>query len=154
MHDFIGHLYARRHQNHFDPEARLIMVYFGTALMFIALLVLGFALQHTWHYMAIAVFYAVQIVGIVIATTGISAYLLDAYPEGSGEIGAWTNFGRLMGGFMATYVQLEWVQRNGAAVALGSEAAIVFAAALIILGLHVFGGRIRRMQGPMKFATD
>ena len=69
--------------------------------MAVALIVLGFALENVWHYMVVAVFYGLQVVGIMIATTAVNAFLLDAYPEGSGEVGAWIVFGRVFGGFMA-----------------------------------------------------
>jgi len=36
----------------------------------------------------LAVFVAGQVMGIMIATVAVNAYLLDSYPEGSGEVGA------------------------------------------------------------------
>ena len=58
--------------------------------------------------MAIAVLCAAaQVAGIMIATVALNAYLLDAYPEGSGEVGAWTGVGRTWGGFMTTYVKIN-----------------------------------------------
>ena len=93
----VARIYAKRHNNHFEPEARLWVAYPATAIMFVAVLLFGYALQRQWHYMVIAVLFAAQVVGIMIATVGIDAYLLDAYPEGSGEAGAWTNFGKLPG---------------------------------------------------------
>ena len=152
IHDGFGKLYAKRHDGRITPEARLIPVYIGQVMMIVALIVMGFALEHRWHYMTISVFYAMQIVGIIIGFGGVSAYLLDAYPEGSGEIGAWTVFGRLTGGFMAVYIQLNWVLKSGPARVFGSEAGIVCAAGLIILFLQ-FASSIRIAQGPMKFAT-
>ena len=90
-------------------------------------------------------------VGIMIATTAVNAYLLDAYPEGSGEVGAWIVFGRTFGGFMATFVEIPWVARTGAAKVFGVQAATIAASALIIAFLQIFGKRIRRQQGKMVF---
>lgn len=62
--------------------------------------------------MIVAAFYAVHVVGITIPTVGIDAYLLDAYPEGPAEAGTWVNVGRSSGGSMATYIQLNWIERD------------------------------------------
>lgn len=122
--------------------------------MAVSVLILGFAIQHTWHYMVIAVFFAGQVMGIMIATVALDAYLLDAYPEGSGEVGAWITVGRTMGGFMATYIEINWVTKSGPLNALGAQTGITGAAGLIILILGYFGKRIRKAQGRMKFAMD
>lgn len=121
--------------------------------MAISILVLGFALQHIWHYMAIAVLTASHVLGIMIATVALNAYLLDAYPEGSGEVGTWIVVGRTLGGFMAAYIEIDWVKRDGLLRAFGAQAGITAAAAgLIVLGLGVWGKKIRKAQGRMKFA--
>ncbi|KAL9084454.1 MAG: hypothetical protein Q9159_005216 [Coniocarpon cinnabarinum] len=100
-----------------------------------------------------AVFFALQILGIMVATVGIDAYLLDAYPEGSGEVGAWANFGREGGGFMSVYIALEWVDEAGPLTAFSIQAGTIVASTFIIVFLQVFGKRIRSWQGPMRFAT-
>ncbi len=99
--------------------------------MAISVLMIGIALQHTWHHMIVAVFFGGQVMGIMIATTALNAYLLDAYPEGSGDVGAWVNVGRTMGGFMATYVSCP-VPSNDVSAIAGSGA--VFAT--IYFGLY------------------
>lgn len=95
----VGNHFLRR-KGRIDAEVRLWISYFASFLMTLALVVLGFALENRWHYMVVAVFYGVQVAGIMITTTAVNAYLLDAYPEGSGEVGAWICFGRVFGGFM------------------------------------------------------
>ncbi len=141
-----------RHDGKIVPEARLIIIWIASPLMAASILILGFAFQHTWHYMTVAVFYAGQVMGINIATVAINAYLLDSYPEGSGEVGAWIVVGRTLGGFMATYIELDWVQRDGLVNAFGAQTGITAAAALIIILLGLFGGKLRKAQGRMKFA--
>ncbi|KAK5125645.1 hypothetical protein LTR85_011919 [Meristemomyces frigidus] len=150
MHDAVGRYYARRY-GRIDPEARLIIAYPATLLLFISLLVIGFALQHTWHYMILAVFSCVQTVGVMIVTTAINAYLLDCYPEGSGEVGALITASRNWAGFMATFIQIEWVTSAGAAKAFGAQAGITIASMLILVVLQLFGKKIRKAQGRMIF---
>ena len=120
--------------------------------MAMSILILGYALQNKWHYMSIAVLGAIQVAGIMLATVGLNAYLLDAYPEGSGEVGAWIVVGRTLGGFMATYIEINWVQKSGLVNAFGAQTGITAAAGLIVLFLGMFGKRIRERQGHMRFA--
>lgn len=153
LHDFVALHHSRRHAGRIDPEARLIVTWIATLIMAVSILVLGFALERAWHYMIIAVFMAGQLCGIMIATTALNSYLLDSYPEGSGEVGAWIVVGRTMGGFMATYVEIEWVQRSGLVKVFAVQAAITVAAGSIVAFLQIFGERIRQMQGRMNFPT-
>lgn len=153
LHDLVALYHSRRHAGRVEPEARLIIIWLATPIMAVSILVLGFALQRTWHYMVIAVFMAGQVCGIMIATTAVNAYLLDSYPEGSGEVGAWIVVGRTMGGFMATYVEIEWVQRSGLEKAFGVQTAITVASIFIVLFLQIYGKRIRQMQGRMNFPS-
>ena len=95
-----------------------------------------------------------QISGIMIATVALNAYLLDAYPEGSGEVDAWICVGRTMGGFLATYVEIDWVARDGPLRALGAQTGITAAAGFLMLVLGVWGKRIRMAQGRMNFAME
>ena len=101
--------------------------------------------------MVLAVFAAVQCFGVMIVTTAINAYLLDCYPEGSGEVSAWVTASRNWAGFMATYIQIPWVMGGGAAKAFGVQAAITFASMGLVVLLQVFGQRIRRWQGRIVF---
>lgn len=90
----------------------------------------------------------------MIATVALNAYLLDAYPEGSGEVGAWIVVGRTMGGFMATYIEIDWVTKSGPIDALGAQTGITAAAGFIILALGLIGKRLRKAQGRMNFAME
>ncbi|KAL8874295.1 MAG: hypothetical protein Q9174_000335, partial [Haloplaca sp. 1 TL-2023] len=132
LHDMVGNIYARRRGGRLDPEARLIITYPATLILALSLIILGLSLEYRWHYMVLAVFAAMQCFGVMIVTTAINAYLLDCYPEGSGEVSAWITASRNWSGFMATYIQIEWVLQLGPARALGIQAAITFASILFI----------------------
>ena len=134
-----------------DPEARLFIIYGASLITGTFILLLGQALQHTWHYMAVAVFDAGQLIGVNIISTAVNAYLGDAYPEAPGEVDTWIVIGRTMGGFMATYIELPWVEKVGPASALGTQAGITWAALSLVLFLQLFGKKLRQWQGPMVF---
>ncbi|GAB1205253.1 hypothetical protein APSETT445_003926 [Aspergillus pseudonomiae] len=156
LHDAVGQYYTERHGGRLDPEARLIITYPATMICCVSLIILGLAFQYHWHYMVIAVFAATQCIGVMIVTTAINAYLLDSYPEGSGIVGAWVTASRNWAGFMATYIQIDWVTRIGPAKALGIQAAITFVSVFFMVFLQVYGKRLRKWQGRMRhtYATD
>lgn len=137
-----------------EPEARLLPLWFATPLMVLGIVLLGFTLENHWHYMVMAVTWGLFVYGIIICTTGINAYLLDAYPEASGEVSAWINFGRTVGGFIITYYEIPWITAMGTRNALGIQASIVAAAFGFIVVLQFWGKRLRELSGAVKFATD
>ena len=109
-------------------------------------MVLGFALEHKWHYMITAVAWGMYVFGTMITSVGVSAYQLDAYPKESGEVGAWINFSRTAGGFIVAYFQVSWVGKTGAAVCFGTQAAICAAVVPIVVILQVWGERLRMWE--------
>jgi len=143
----------KRHAGRLDPEARLIITYSATLILCLSLIILGFAFEKHWHYMVIAIFAGAQCVGVMIVTTAINTYLLDCYPEGSGEVSAWVTASRNWAGFMATYIQIEWVTRLGPAKALGIQAAVTFASIFLMAFLQLYGKRMRQWQGRMTFGS-
>ncbi|KAI7543216.1 MFS general substrate transporter [Hortaea werneckii] len=148
--DLFARWYMRRHSGTMHPEARLYIIYFASAIVGLFILLLGQALQNTWHYMAVAVFDAAQLIGVNIISTAVNAYLGDAYPEAPGEMDTWIVMGRTMGGFMATYIELPWVQSAGPGTALGAQAGITWAALVLVVILQVWGKTLRNWQGPIK----
>ncbi|KAI7437025.1 MFS general substrate transporter [Hortaea werneckii] len=148
--DLFARWYMRCHSGTMHPEARLYIIYFASGIVGLFILLLGQALQHTWHYMAVAVFDAAQLIGVNIISTAVNAYLGDAYPEAPGEMHTWIVMGRTMGGFMATYIELPWVQSAGPGTALGVQAGITWAALVLVAILQVWGKSLRNWQGPIK----
>jgi MFS family permease len=154
LHDSLGSMYMARQNGRITPEARLIAIWLATPFYITGIVVMGYALGRHWHYMALVIGWGPQNFGIIIITTAINAYVLDAYPEGSGEVAALLNAGRAWGGFAAGYVQIVWAERSGTIVEFGSQAGISAAAFFIVVGLQFFGERLRKWQGPMNFATQ
>lgn len=90
----------------------------------------------------------------MITTVGLTAYNLDSYPEGSGEVAAWINFARTTGGFIISYFQVSWANARGTEQSFGIQAAVCAAVFLVIVAMQVWGKRMRRWSGPLRFVTD
>lgn len=144
MHDWVGTYYAKKHNGRVDPEARLIIVYPAVVLLIAGLALLGVGVQNHWASIDLAVFAAIQVIGTMILTVAVNACLLDSYPEMSGSVSAWLSAGRILGGFMATYIQIPWVSKDGPARTLGAQAGVTGAATILIIVVQVFGKRLRR----------
>lgn len=144
LHDYIGRVYTRRHDGRLEAEARLIAIYPATAAMIAGLVLMGYTLKRQYHYMIFALSWFLHSFGVMLSTTAINAFMLDAYPDRPGEVAALINFGRTSGGFVISYVQLNWALATGTQVQYGTQAGIVAGAFLIILFLQAFGRRLRQ----------
>lgn len=121
--------------------------------MIAGLILLGFALEEQYHYMLTALGWGLYVFGIMIVTVAVNAYVLDCYPEASGEVAAWINFGRTVGGFIASYFMVQWAGNQGAKRQFGTMTGIVgFAFFMIVLLVYV-GKSLRMWAGPVHFKT-
>ncbi|MCJ1419879.1 hypothetical protein MMC32_006235 [Xylographa parallela] len=154
LHDAIAALCTRRNRGRLDAEARLWVIYIATPFMVAGLVLLGFALQHGYAYMLAALGWGLYVFGIMIATVGINAYALDAYPEAAGEVSAWLNFARTTGGVFVTEWQVPWATAVGPVAALGTQAGITAGAFLLVVLLQVYGKRLRHYGGRLDFRTN
>lgn len=155
LHDQIARALTKRNRGTFQPEFRLVALWLSTPFMLAGLILLGFALENAWHYMLAALGWGLYVFGIMITTVGIQTYCLDSYPEASGEVAAWINFGRTTGGFVVSYFQITWANAMGTKKSFGIQAAICLAVFLfIIIPLQLAGRTIRKWCGPLHFKTD
>ncbi|KAE8377566.1 major facilitator superfamily domain-containing protein [Aspergillus bertholletiae] len=154
LHDYLARFATKRNEGRLEPEARLLAVWVATPFMLAGIILMGFALEGAYHYMLTALGWGCYVFGIMIVTVAINAYVLDSYPEASGEVAAWVNFGRTTGGFIVSYFMVEWANKQGARRQFGTMAGIVMGAFLIILLLQVKGKAMRAWAGPVNFKTD
>lgn len=102
--DFVAASYIRAHNGIFIPEARLFPIYLSALFMVPGLVLIGQALFHHLHWVAIVMGWAMFVFGCMVATVAVTAYALDSYPTASGEVSALINLARLLGGFSVGYV--------------------------------------------------
>ncbi|AEO71904.1 uncharacterized protein THITE_2124783 [Thermothielavioides terrestris NRRL 8126] len=153
LHDALAKQYIRRHKGHFEPEVRLRAVFFSAPLMIVGLVLLGQCFENAWHYMVTSVCWGLYVFGIMIATVALNSYCLDSYPEASGEVSAWLNFSRTIGGFIISYFQVSWAEAQGTKASFGIQAAVCGAALVLIVVLLWRGKSMRIWAGPLNFAT-
>ena len=121
--------------------------------MISGIVLLGFALERGYHYMLASLGWGLYVFGVMITTVAVNAYVLDSYPEASGEVAAWINFGRTTGGFVVSYFMVEWAEKQGAIRQFGTMGGICAFAFLMIVGLQIFGKKMRQWAGPVNFKT-
>lgn len=154
LHDAIARYYTHKHHGRFEPEARLMAIWFSTPFMITGLVVIGFALQKPFPAAVLGVGWGLFVFGIMITTVALQAYVLGCYPEGSGEVAGWLNFARSMGGFAVSYFQIVWADAVGTESSFGTQAALCFAAFLFIPFMQWKGKAMRRWAGPLNFNTQ
>lgn len=121
--------------------------------MVAGLVLIGFCLEEGYHYMITALAWGLYVFGIMICTVAINAYNLDSLPEGSGEVSAWLTFARTTGGFIISYFQVSWAESQGTKRSFAVQAGITAGAFLIVVGLMMFGKRMRMRSGELRFKT-
>ncbi|KAL2843356.1 major facilitator superfamily domain-containing protein [Aspergillus pseudoustus] len=147
--DFIATRSARRHGGRFLPEVRLRAVYVGAAIMIPGLILVGQTLEHHLHWAGIVFGWGLVQVGILNISVAMVTYVLDSYPNASGEVSALVNFARVGAGFSVGYFQQAWGEKQGLDVSFGIQAALVAAAMGNVVILQVYGASLRSWAGPV-----
>ncbi|KAL2265871.1 hypothetical protein VTJ83DRAFT_6971 [Remersonia thermophila] len=153
LHDALARQYIRRHKGHFEPEVRLRAVFLAMPFVVAGLVLIGQCFENSWHYMATSVLWGMYVFGMMVTTVALSSYCLDSYPEASGEVSAWLNMARTLGGFIVSYFQVRWAEAQGTRLSFGIQGAVCAAATLIIIALLKWGKALRVWSGPLNFAT-
>ncbi|KAK5653437.1 hypothetical protein OQA88_8922 [Cercophora sp. LCS_1] len=153
LHDANAKQYIRAHKGHFEPEVRLRVIYLSLPLTIIGLVLFGQSMANAWHYMATAVVWGLYVFGMMVTTVALNSYCLDSYPEASGEVSAWLNMSRTVGGFIISYFQVRWALSQGTKISFGIQGAVCAAAVFVIIALQIWGKRLRVWAGPLNFAT-
>ncbi|KAI0192073.1 major facilitator superfamily domain-containing protein [Xylaria flabelliformis] len=153
LHDVFAKHYIRTHKGRFEPEARLRAIIVALPFTLLGLVLLGQSLENRWHIAVTALSWALYVFSTMITTVAVSSYNLDSYPEASGEVSAWINFFRTLGGFVVTYFQVTWANAQGTKATFGIQAAICLVAFSLILLLMRKGKAMRIWSGPLHFAT-
>ncbi|KAK5952314.1 hypothetical protein OHC33_006787 [Knufia fluminis] len=153
--DFIGRLWARRHNGIIAPEARLIPLWIVLPLKIAGYNMIGVTMQRHLNIWVLIVGWGMHNLATILTTSAVSAYLIDCYPEASGESAAWLNAVRTLAGFILGYVQINWAHSAGTEIEYGIQTAIMGGAFLVfVVPTTIFGSRIRKIQGPLKFKTN
>lgn len=147
--DYLANRYISKHKGHFKPEARLPTNYLAAFFMIPGLIIVGQALEKHLHWSAIVVGWGMYVFGVMIASVAVTAYLLDSYQSGSGEVAGLLNFARTVGGFAVGYFQQPWGTKDGYGTSFGIQAAVVAVAVGVLTFIRVFGPKLRAKGGPL-----
>jgi hypothetical protein len=105
--DFIGKLWAKRANGIVAPEARLVPLWLVLPLKIAGYNMIGLSIGHTWNIWILAIGWGMHNLATILTTTAVGAYLIDAYPEASGESAAWLNFARTVSGKIPSLLR-QW----------------------------------------------
>ncbi len=147
--DYLSARYIRTHRGHFKPEARLVSNYVAAFLMVPGIVLVGQALANHLNYGAIVMGWGMYVFGCMIASVAVTAYALDSYPNGSGEVSGFINFARIIGGFSVGYFQQPWGENEGFNVSFGIQAVLIVVGLSVLIFVHIFGPRMRRWGGAL-----
>ncbi|KAI7053395.1 hypothetical protein KC339_g18693, partial [Hortaea werneckii] len=86
--------YLRRHNGKHNPANRLWGTYAPTAIGLVGLILYGQAFQHSLHWILIEIGWACLAFMMVAATTAVSAYCLDCFPEQASLVASIINMWR------------------------------------------------------------
>ncbi|KAK5131682.1 hypothetical protein LTR08_000736 [Meristemomyces frigidus] len=129
--DWLCTRYIRQHNGTYVLENRLWGTYAPTLVGFAGLVLYGQALQHTLHWAALLIAWACLAFSMVAATTAVSAYCLDSFPNHASLVASIINMWRTTGGFCVGYFQLKWIATSGAGVTFGCQAMVLGVAFLV-----------------------
>jgi MFS family permease len=149
--DFLANRYISRHAGKFEPEVRLWANYLAALCMLPGLIVVGQGLHLHLHWVSLVMGWGIYVWGVMVASVATTAYLLDCYPNASGEVAGWLNFARVIGGFTVGYFQMPWGVKQGFNVSFGIQAAVVGIALILLASIQKFGKGLRVKGGPVKF---
>lgn len=147
--DWLANRYIRTHNGRWIPETRLWGTYLPTIIGFMGLVLFGEALQHGLHWISIEFAWSFIAFAMVAATTAVSAYTLDCFPNHASIVASIINMWRTTGGFCVVYFQFKWIATSGFAVTFGCQAmtlGVAFCGGVLVT--QVFGGRWRQKHLP------
>ncbi|KAH7129144.1 major facilitator superfamily domain-containing protein [Dactylonectria macrodidyma] len=147
--DYMAHRYIKKHKGVFQSEVRLWTVYISIGLMVPSLILLGQCLEKTLPLVGVIFGLGIFAFGVMTMSVSVTAYGLDSYPNVPAETSCWLQFARTAGGFSVGYFQEPWMNRVGADVSFGTQAAIVAFSAVPIVLAHIYGASLRQKYGPV-----
>ncbi|KAJ5946127.1 hypothetical protein N7454_002966 [Penicillium verhagenii] len=149
--DFMMRSFLKRHNGQrAQPEFRLWLSYLGYATVIAGFLVWGFQtadLPPNKYDVSPIVGIGISSFGAQIITTSVFTYMVDSYPSESAEIGIFANVIRQIWGFIGPFWFPSMFDSAGIKGSAGIMVGIcVIASLLPIIGVQIFGARIRKQQ--------
>lgn len=149
--DYLANSYIRRHKGHFKPECRLWTNYISAIFMLPGLIIVGQGLHLRLHYASLVMGWGMYVFGAMTSSVAVTTYVLNCYPNASGEVAAFMNFARVAGGFSVGYFQMPWGLKQGYDVTFGIQAAVVAVAVVVLAFIQRYGKWLREQGGPVSF---
>lgn len=101
--DLLPDCFLKKNGGIFKPEARLPTCYIRAFFTIPGLALVDQVLQHYLDWIAIVFGWGMFVSGVMVASVAVTTYVLDCYPNGSGEVAGFVNFARILSGFTVGY---------------------------------------------------
>jgi hypothetical protein len=97
---------------------------------------------------------AIAVFGYQILVTVTTTYAVDCYKPQSGYVGAWFNFVRQGLSIAIPFFDFAFAAKAGYAWEFGVYGIVIVVFAIPVMGLGLYGKRIRERLAPPGFDTD
>ena len=146
---------CRKHGGIWKNEYRLQCMWFpGLIVLPIGLGIFGVSVKRHWNPAMLALSYFMTMFGANAATSIISNYLSESFPQFPAECGIFLSAYRLVLGFASGFFIQPWAEKVGVAWTFGTAALLsVFAFSFIIILLWK-GPAIRRIKFTSTFNSS
>ncbi|KAI2470678.1 MFS general substrate transporter [Annulohypoxylon bovei var. microspora] len=134
---------AKRNNGVFVPETRLFLFIVPTIIVFIGIVLFGFAVQQQMHWAVIFTAYGLMSVGLTGSASITMTYVCDCYFPVSAECLEMINGIKNIVAFGLVHGVVPWVDRMGYSKAFGTLGGIFGGLMSLVIPLLVWGPQIR-----------
>jgi MFS family permease len=126
------------------PEFRIVALVFPFFLAPWGLILYAYTVADSGSYVLAAVGQAFQVTGLVFVPSVVLSYVVDAYPNSSGEALVLINAGKNLVAFGITKKNAEWLMAEGMKKMYTEVAGIQWAILVLGVPLYFWGPMLRR----------
>ena len=142
--DYIAAVSTRRNHGHWEPEMRLIALFFPGICGPSAMLIAGLCFRHKTAWIAPATGNALLGLTITCVNNICVTYAVDSYLPVSGEVVTIVFVIRNTISCILAVYSTTWIKNSGVAQSLGTLGAIMFGFAISSIFVYYFGKQLRR----------
>jgi len=143
--DYLARVMSKRNKGIFEPEFRLLNVFFYFVFGAGGLLGFGLTLAHQLHWAVPVVFFGLISFGITMGTGSVVGYVIDMHRNQASAAVAALIFWKNIYSFGFTWNVVNWILADGVDVTFAWIAGLSAFTALLTIPMYIFGKRARSL---------